>query len=207
LIFGFLIFGPDKMPQIARTVGRVVRQFRNAQDQVNKVIKAEVYDPIKDMEPLMNPFSGFTLDPTKPGDTKKPAETQTSVAATATASSAVLTSKPVSKPKVSSEAVKAAVAADGAAKREQAAKTVVKKPGDVWNGSSATAGTGTASTESFAERRARLEKEHAAAKSAKTPSAADAALEGTPAPATPASVAPAGTDPKGSAPDSGKGGE
>jgi colicin import membrane protein len=59
LLFGFLIFGPDKLPEIARTAGRVIRQFRTAQEQMNKVIKEEVYDPIKDLEPLVNPFAGI----------------------------------------------------------------------------------------------------------------------------------------------------
>ena len=62
LLFAFLIFGPDKLPQIARTIGRVISQFRTAQEQMTNVIKAEVYDPIKDLEPMINPFSGFSLD-------------------------------------------------------------------------------------------------------------------------------------------------
>lgn len=32
LIFAFLIFGPDKLPGMGRTVGRAIRQFRDAQD-------------------------------------------------------------------------------------------------------------------------------------------------------------------------------
>lgn len=56
LLFAFLIFGPDKMPQMGRTIGRALRQFRNAQDEMNKVIKSEVYDPLKDKDPLKNPF-------------------------------------------------------------------------------------------------------------------------------------------------------
>jgi len=62
LLFGFLIFGPDKMPEIARTIGRMIKQFQNAQDQMNKVLKEEVLDPIKDMEPLMNPFAAVSAD-------------------------------------------------------------------------------------------------------------------------------------------------
>lgn len=56
LLFGFLIFGPDKLPGMGRTIGRVIRQFRNAQDEMNKVIKTEVYDPVMDNDPLKNPF-------------------------------------------------------------------------------------------------------------------------------------------------------
>lgn len=46
LIFGFLIFGPDKLPSMGRTIGRAMRQFRQAQDQMNKMVKTEIYDPL-----------------------------------------------------------------------------------------------------------------------------------------------------------------
>lgn len=45
LLFGFLIFGPDKLPQIARTVGAAIGKFRKAQEEMNQVIKGEVLDP------------------------------------------------------------------------------------------------------------------------------------------------------------------
>lgn len=56
LLFAFIIFGPDKLPAIGRTIGRAMRQFKNAQDEMNKVIKTEVYDPLNDQDPLKNPF-------------------------------------------------------------------------------------------------------------------------------------------------------
>ena len=31
LIFGFLIFGPDRLPAMGRTIGRALRQFRQAE--------------------------------------------------------------------------------------------------------------------------------------------------------------------------------
>ncbi|MCH3944049.1 MAG: twin-arginine translocase TatA/TatE family subunit [Atopobiaceae bacterium] len=46
LIFAFLLFGPDKMPAMGRTIGRALRQFREAQDSVTKVVQAEIVDPI-----------------------------------------------------------------------------------------------------------------------------------------------------------------
>jgi TatA/E family protein of Tat protein translocase len=55
LLFAFLIVGPEKMPQLGRTIGRAMRQFKNAQDEMNKVIRTEVYDPLRDNEPLKNP--------------------------------------------------------------------------------------------------------------------------------------------------------
>ena len=48
LFFGFLIFGPEKLPQMGRTVGRAIRQFRTASEAANQKFKDEIYDPFKD---------------------------------------------------------------------------------------------------------------------------------------------------------------
>lgn len=48
LFFGFLIFGPEKLPQMGRTVGRAIRQFRNATDSASKKFKEEVADPFQE---------------------------------------------------------------------------------------------------------------------------------------------------------------
>lgn len=48
LFFAFLIFGPDKLPQIGRTVGRAIRQFRDASEAANKKFKEEVADPFQE---------------------------------------------------------------------------------------------------------------------------------------------------------------
>ena len=58
LIFGFLIFGPDKLPEMAKTVGKGINKFRSAQEEMNKVIKTEVYDPNSD-EPFKDPLSAL----------------------------------------------------------------------------------------------------------------------------------------------------
>lgn len=47
LLFGFLVFGPDKLPEIARTVGAALRKFKQAQEEMEAVIKDEVLDPEK----------------------------------------------------------------------------------------------------------------------------------------------------------------
>lgn len=48
LFFGFLIFGPDKLPQIGRTVGRAIRQFKDASEVANKKFKEQVADPFQE---------------------------------------------------------------------------------------------------------------------------------------------------------------
>ena len=55
LLFGFLLFGPDKLPEIAKTAGRAISKFKNAQEEVTKVVQNEIYDPKSD-EPFKNPL-------------------------------------------------------------------------------------------------------------------------------------------------------
>ena len=59
LLFGFLIFGPDKLPAMAKTLGKAINKFRSAQEEMNKVIKTEVYDPTSD-EPFKNPLEALS---------------------------------------------------------------------------------------------------------------------------------------------------
>ncbi len=46
LVFAFLLFGPDKLPQMGRTIGRALRQFRETQEKLTNVVQTEVVDPM-----------------------------------------------------------------------------------------------------------------------------------------------------------------
>lgn len=46
VIFGFLLFGPDRLPGMGRTIGRALRQFRTAQEGLTKVVQTEIVDPM-----------------------------------------------------------------------------------------------------------------------------------------------------------------
>lgn len=59
LLFGFLIFGPDKMPAMAKTIGKAIARFRTAQEEMNNVIRNEVYDPNSD-DPFANPLDALS---------------------------------------------------------------------------------------------------------------------------------------------------
>lgn len=48
LLFGFLIFGPDKLPEMAKTLGVALRKFNQARDEMESVIKGEVLDVAND---------------------------------------------------------------------------------------------------------------------------------------------------------------
>ena len=55
LLFGFLIFGPDKLPAIAKTIGKGIAKFRAAQQDMNEVLKeSDAFDPNSD-EPFKDP--------------------------------------------------------------------------------------------------------------------------------------------------------
>ena len=45
IVFAFLIIGPDKFPELAKSAGKFVSKFRSAKNEMDKVIKTEVYDP------------------------------------------------------------------------------------------------------------------------------------------------------------------
>ena len=42
-VFALIIFGPDKIPQIARTVGKAVATFKRVQEDTERLIKAEMF--------------------------------------------------------------------------------------------------------------------------------------------------------------------
>jgi len=44
-VFALIIFGPDKIPEIARTAGKAIQMFKRAQQDVEHVIKTELYAP------------------------------------------------------------------------------------------------------------------------------------------------------------------
>lgn len=45
LLFAFMIFGPDKLPGMGKTLGRALRQFRNAQEGFTQVVQTEIVEP------------------------------------------------------------------------------------------------------------------------------------------------------------------
>ena len=45
VVFAFMLFGPDKLPSMGRTLGRVLRQFREASDGFTEVVQTNIMDP------------------------------------------------------------------------------------------------------------------------------------------------------------------
>jgi TatA/E family protein of Tat protein translocase len=42
-VVAFLFFGPDKLPEIARTVGRFMREFKKVQEDMETTMRSEMY--------------------------------------------------------------------------------------------------------------------------------------------------------------------
>lgn len=51
LLFGFLVFGPDKLPEMAKTLGAALRKFKQAQEEMEQVIKGEVLEADRGASP------------------------------------------------------------------------------------------------------------------------------------------------------------
>lgn len=43
VVFVLLIFGPDKLPEFARTIGKFMNEFKRAQASMETMLKAEMY--------------------------------------------------------------------------------------------------------------------------------------------------------------------
>ena len=140
LLFGFLIFGPDKLPQLAKTIGMAVQKFRSAQDEMNKVVKTEIYDPMSD-KPVKNPLDAIDKDNKQKVEKKesfaarkakydKEREDKKKREAANEAAKEVRAAAAAEK-KAADEAASAAGAAGTAAAVSAAAKLAVKTPSQV----------------------------------------------------------------------------
>ena len=149
LLFGFLIFGPDKLPAMAKTLGKAIAKFRSAQEEMSGVLKGEmVFD--KDAEdPFKNPLDALDDVAAK---ASKGATAAKKAASTAT--------------KKAGQAAKKSGSATAAAGAAAAAAAKVEQGGDA-----------PAKPESFAERKARYDKERQAKKEAEAEKAKKEAEE------------------------------
>ena len=48
LAVALIVVGPERLPELARSVGRVLRQFRDVQDEVRNMVSSSVDDEIRD---------------------------------------------------------------------------------------------------------------------------------------------------------------
>ena len=61
LLFGFLIFGPDKLPALAKTLGQAIAKFRDAQAEmtsqlkIDELVKGATSAPERSAKPASRP--------------------------------------------------------------------------------------------------------------------------------------------------------
>ena len=55
LVFAFLILGPDKLPEMAKTAGKAIARFRDAQKDMNEVLKENDLVDEKTGQAISNP--------------------------------------------------------------------------------------------------------------------------------------------------------
>lgn len=51
LVIALIIFGPSKLPEVARTIGKGIREFRNISLNLEKQVKEEFDEIVKDGQP------------------------------------------------------------------------------------------------------------------------------------------------------------
>ncbi len=49
-VFAFILFGPDKVPELARTVGKFWKQFNEVREGMEQTIRMEMYAKDSDTE-------------------------------------------------------------------------------------------------------------------------------------------------------------
>ncbi len=59
-VLALLVFGPGKLPELGRMVGRALREFRRASDEFRSTVETNLH--INDPDPIIAPTSA--LDPT-----------------------------------------------------------------------------------------------------------------------------------------------
>ena len=77
LVFAFLIFGPDKLPEVAKTVGKAIARFRSAQEEMNSVIKStDIFDPNDPEQPFKDPVEALDKLAKHQEEKQKPEQTE-----------------------------------------------------------------------------------------------------------------------------------
>ncbi len=59
LIFAFLIFGPERLPEMAKTLGRAIAKFKAMKNELDDVVKTEIYEPQAQGVPYENPLQAL----------------------------------------------------------------------------------------------------------------------------------------------------
>lgn len=80
IIFGFLIFGPDKLPEMAKTAGKAIAKFRSAQEDMKDTLNANSFIDKESDSPIKNPLEVIEQAATDAQTKTKKAQAEVSAA-------------------------------------------------------------------------------------------------------------------------------
>jgi TatA/E family protein of Tat protein translocase len=75
-VLALLVFGPSKLPELGRMVGRTLREFRRASDEFRSTVETNLH--INDVDPPPAPEPAPVAEPT--GTVALPSETESAIA-------------------------------------------------------------------------------------------------------------------------------
>ena len=61
LVAGLILFGPSKLPELGKTLGKALREFRKAQAALSATLE-ESAEPVKNSSPVVEKKSAVTAD-------------------------------------------------------------------------------------------------------------------------------------------------
>ena len=67
LIVGLIVFGPSKLPEVGRALGKLLREFRKAQTALSDTLN-EVEEPIKKVDEKTSPVEKVSVEKTSPAE-------------------------------------------------------------------------------------------------------------------------------------------
>lgn len=85
-VIALLVFGPSKLPELGRMVGRALREFRRASDEFRQTVETNLN--LNDVEPVNSPASTPTVETAPPTSTSVPSSAEPLAAADAPAATA-----------------------------------------------------------------------------------------------------------------------
>jgi sec-independent protein translocase protein TatA len=74
LVLALLIFGPKRLPEVGRTLGRGMSEFRKASNELKRTVNAEL---ALEEEPTPPPLRPYRVEPPAPSQSEEP-RTETS---------------------------------------------------------------------------------------------------------------------------------
>ena len=74
LVIALIVVGPQKLPELARTIGRALTEFRKVQDEVKDMVKLDL-----SMDPVTPPPPAAKTPSLTPHRTPRPSATSTEV--------------------------------------------------------------------------------------------------------------------------------